>query len=195
MTEVKTQRLLLRPPEEADLPAIAGLLDDLAVSRMLARVPHPYRLDHAQGWFATINRQGAGSEQVFAVTRKGEAIGMIGFQRKLLEPTLGYWLGRPHWGRGLMSEAVRAAVHWFFSESDEAALFAGAFRDNPASLRIQEKLGFEVIGSAPLDCMALGKARTEVKTRLDRENFAGLAVGNSGARLSTPLTAEPKQAT
>ncbi|HMB46867.1 MAG TPA: GNAT family N-acetyltransferase [Afifellaceae bacterium] len=195
MTEVTTQRLLLRPPDEADLPAIAGLLDDVAVSRMLARVPHPYRLDHAQGWFATINRQGAGGERVFAVTANGKAIGMIGFQRKRREPTLGYWLGRPYWGRGLMSEAVQAAVHWFFSESDEAALYSGAFRDNPASLRIQEKLGFEVIGSAPLDCMALGRARTEFKTRLDRETFAGLVAENSGARWSPPLTAEPKQAT
>ena len=195
MTTITTGRLLLRPPARQDLPAIAGLLDDPAVSTMLARVPHPYTMEHAEGWFATINGPDGGRERVFAIVLNGHAVGMVGFQDKAGEPTLGYWLGRPFWGRGLMSEAVRAAVAWYFGETGETELFAGAFDDNPGSLRIQEKLGFDVTGSALLECLATGEARREIRTRLRREAFARLQAEKSSFANGPPLTGARKRAT
>ena len=70
-----------------------------------------------------------------------------------------------------MSEAARAAVDWFFSEHDEAVLHAGVFEDNPASLRVQKKPGFEVIGAGLEPCLATGEPRRELKTMLRRETF------------------------
>ena len=55
---------------------------------------------------------------------------------------LGYWLGEPFWGAGLMSEAARAFVAHFFAMKPDDVLYSGAFSENAASLRIQEKLGF-----------------------------------------------------
>ena len=142
-----------------------------------------------------MNGPGAGSERVFAIVLDGQAVGMVGFQDKAGEPTLGYWLGRPFWGRGLMSEAAGGAVDWYFGAYGSAALFSGAFEDNPASLRIQEKLGFEVTGSAPLDCAATGEARPEVKTRLTRETFVRLQAEKSHGSNGLPLTGGRKRAT
>jgi RimJ/RimL family protein N-acetyltransferase len=193
MTTIKTERLLLRPPEPADLPVITGLLDDLPVSRMLARVPHPYRLEHAEGWFARVNNGPNASERVFAVCLDGRPVGMVGFQDRDGEPTLGYWLGRPYWGRGLMSEAVQAAVGWFFENRQEAMLYSGAFEENVASLRIQEKTGFEITGSAQLECVATGEWRPEIRTRLSRDAFRSARAGNPSAA-AQPLTAGTKQA-
>jgi len=195
MTTIATGHLLLSAPAEQDLASIASLLADIDVSRMLARVPHPYTLEHAEGWFAKINVPGAGGERVFAIALDGQPVGMVGFQDKGGEPILGYWLGRPFWGRGLMSEAARAAVEWYFDEYDDAALFSGAFEDNPASLRIQQKLGFEVTGSALLDCLATGEPRPEVRTWLARETFARLQAENSPASNGLPLTGARKRAT
>ncbi len=175
MSEITTERLVLRAPVERDLPAIADLLSDIAVSRMLARVPHPYRLDDARRWYEAIRRPGAEDWRIFVIGFEGRAVGSIGFRNRAGEQTIGYWLGRPYWGRGLMSETARAAIEWFFSANDDAALYSGVFEDNPASLRIQEKLGFEVIGNGLEDCVATGEPRRELKTRLWRGKFlAGL---------------------
>jgi RimJ/RimL family protein N-acetyltransferase len=193
MTRIETERLLLRLPEKGDLPAIVALLNDFQVSRMLARVPYPYRTKHAEGWFARVNRQGG--ERVFAICLEGQVIGMIGFQNKTDRPILGYWLGRPYWGRGLMTEAVSATVAWFFARHDTPFVYSGAFEDNPASLRIQQKVGFEVTGSRPLDCAATGVARRETRTRLSREAFAGCFQAQTMGGPARPLTALRKQAT
>jgi len=191
MITIETERLLLRPPEKSDLPAIVTLLNDFQVSRMLARVPYPYRMDHAAGWFSRVNRRGG--ERVFAICLDGQAIGMVGFQDKAGEPTLGYWLGRPYWDKGLMSEAAKAAIAWYFERHDAPALFSGAFEDNPASLGVQRKMGFQVTGSRLLDCVAVGAARTEIRTRLSREAFAGRVEAQAGA-IDGRLTAGRKQA-
>jgi RimJ/RimL family protein N-acetyltransferase len=188
MTRIETERLLLRPPEKSDLPNIVTLLNDFQVSRMLARVPYPYRMNHALGWFSRVNRNGG--ERVFAVCLDGQAIGMVGFQHKAGRPTLGYWLGRPYWGRGLMSEAVRAVIAWYFERHDAPVLFSGAFEDNPASLGVQRKMGFQVTGSRSLDCAATGAARPEIQTRLSREAFTGCLQAQADGR----LTAARKQA-
>lgn len=194
MMEISTERLVLRPPEERDLAGIAELLDDLAVSAMLARVPHPYRLDHAKAWFALVQR-GDGEGPVFAISTGGDAIGMIGFRDQNGEQTLGYWLGRPHWGLGLMTEAARAAIGWFFGNNDEDEIFAGAFTDNPASLRVQRKLGFEPIGESQLECLATGQARLETKTRLSRETFLRVAAPGREKTPDDPLTQRLRRAT
>lgn len=196
MTRIETERLLLRPPEKADLPAIVALLNDFQVSRMLARVPYPYRMDHANGWFSRVNKRGG--ERVFAICLDGQAIGMVGFQDKAGEPTLGYWLGRPYWGRGLMSEAVTAAIAWYFECHEAPVLFSGAFEDNPASLGVQRKMGFQVTGSRSLGCAATGAARPEIRTRLSREAFAACLQARAAAaadrRLTGLLTTGRKQA-
>jgi RimJ/RimL family protein N-acetyltransferase len=171
MAELRTENLILRPPAKRDLQPMTDMLDDIAVSRMLARVPHPYRLEDARAWFAMVER-GDQDEPAFTINLDGSIAGMIGFKNEPDERSLGFWLGRQFWGRGLMSEAAQAAIAWFFSRYDCDALHAGAFEDNPASLRVQEKLGFEVIGSAPLHCVATGRPRREIKTRLRRETFA-----------------------
>ena len=173
MTKIATDRLLLRDPAERDLPVFAELAGDIAVSGMLSRVPHPYTIDDARAWFRRINEPGSEDWQIFAVALGDNAVGMIGFRNRAGEPSIGYWLGKPYWGRGYMSEACAAAVGWFFDKHDADALYSAAFEDNPASLRIQEKLGFAVTGSAMEECLATGKARLELKTRLDRDVFCG----------------------
>lgn len=55
---------------------------------------------------------------------------------------LGYWLGEPYWGRGLMTEAVKAAVEYGFTELRLKRIFAGVFETNPASAKVLEKAGF-----------------------------------------------------
>jgi RimJ/RimL family protein N-acetyltransferase len=85
-----------------------------------------------------------GEEHVFAIEARGQGlIGVIGAHKKKGAFEIGYWLGRPFWGRGLASEAVCA----FTQEARSLGpLEAAHFVDNPASGRVLEKAGFAYTG-------------------------------------------------
>lgn len=55
---------------------------------------------------------------------------------------VGYWLGEPFWGRGIMTDAVAAVVPVAFERFAIVRLQAGVFADNLASMRVLEKCGF-----------------------------------------------------
>ena len=59
---------------------------------------------------------------------------------------LGYYLGRPYWGQGLMTSAVQQAVDYVFQHSDILKIFAEPFARNQASCRVLEKAGFSLEG-------------------------------------------------
>lgn len=58
------------------------------------------------------------------------------------ECELGYWLGKPFWGRGYMPEAAAALIDRGFEELGMKAIWCGYFDGNEKSKRVQEKLGF-----------------------------------------------------
>lgn len=55
---------------------------------------------------------------------------------------IGYWLGEPFWGRGIMTDAIAAIVPVAFERFDIVRIQAGVFANNPASMRVLEKCGF-----------------------------------------------------
>ncbi|WP_164076774.1 GNAT family N-acetyltransferase, partial [Stenotrophomonas maltophilia] len=65
-------------------------------------------------------------------------IGVISFTGTVAVAEIGWWLGRPYWGRGFATEAAGALVRAAFRESRLRRLTAGAFFDNPASLHVQD---------------------------------------------------------
>jgi ribosomal-protein-alanine N-acetyltransferase len=79
-----------------------------------------------------------------------EAIGCIGLQigrdvhRKTAE--LGFWLGEPFWGRGIMTEAVAELTRWAFGAFELERIYAEPFATNRASARVLEKAGFACEG-------------------------------------------------
>jgi ribosomal-protein-alanine N-acetyltransferase len=83
----------------------------------------------------------------FAIEVGGKAAGSIGFTPgddvHRVSAEIGYWLGRPFWGRGIGTAAVSAACTWAFEHYDWHRLFAGVFAPNVASMRVLEKAGFQ----------------------------------------------------
>ena len=79
-------------------------------------------------------------------------------------PEVGYWLGRPFWGRGYASEALKAAMTWARADWGKNALWAGHFADNPASGGVLIKAGFLYTGDVETrHCVARGE---DVATRM-----------------------------
>ena len=139
----------LRDWRGEDAPALARYADSRKIwSNLRDAFPHPYRLEHARDF---IQRVGAASPRtVFAMATAEEAIGSIGLMpgRDVHRFTaeLGYWLAEPFWGRGIVTQAVRAMVQYAFGELGLHRVHAEPYATNPASARVLEKAGFRLEG-------------------------------------------------
>jgi RimJ/RimL family protein N-acetyltransferase len=160
---LETERLRLRRPRAADAARLAQLANDAEVARMTTRMPFPYALEDAKSFLARC--EAAPQERVFAIEHGDEGlVGMIGFHGEgPLGPEVGYWLGRPYWGRGLATEAAGAALAWAKRDWGRRCVFSGHFADNPASAGVLIKAGFLYTGEVerraslarggePVDC-------------------------------------------
>ncbi|MDE3115138.1 MAG: GNAT family N-acetyltransferase [Pseudomonadota bacterium] len=172
---LETERLLLRPPEDADIAAMTALANDYGVAKNLSRLPHPYTEDDAQSFVTrSALMRAQGTEFPFAIVCKenGLYLGGCGLHLKdngLFE--LGYWLGRCHWGQGYATEAARKVAGFAFHGLKAVRVTAGYFHDNPASGRVLEKLGFRPDGAVNRDCLARGHTVYCLDMLLERENF------------------------
>ena len=167
-----TERLVLRRPAARDADAIVATVGDAEVARRLSRVPHPYRPADAAFFLDEI----VPFEWTWAITQRGAItakdsdtlIGSVGLTPGETADTaeLGYWLARPCWGRGLVTEAARVVVGFGFNTLRLPAITSGYFANNPASGRVLEKLGFVETGRAMRPCLAQGREVPSVEMRL-----------------------------
>lgn len=169
---LRTPRFILRPPQLGDAEPIARYLNDFAVSGNLARVPFPYHLSDARAWLRTRLPNLPVEDTSFSIDLPGSGlVGHVGFHRGPDGPIIGYWLGQPFWGRGIMTEAVAACLDWFFSASTAPVLYSGVFHFNTASIAIQDRLGFTQTGRSTLLCLARGAEVEHIDTELTRQRF------------------------
>ena len=166
---LQTQRLLLRPAQVGDAEPIARYLNDFDVAGNLARVPFPYHLGDAKAWLRTRRPNLPIEDTNFSIEFPGHGlVGHVGFHLGGQGPIIGYWLGKPFWGQGIMTEAVAACLGWFFDASPAPVIYSGVFHFNVASLAIQTKLGFTEIGRSTLLCLARGAEVEHIDTQLTR---------------------------
>ncbi|MFQ5984499.1 MAG: GNAT family N-acetyltransferase [Alphaproteobacteria bacterium] len=176
-----TKRLIVRrlfPEDAADVQRLAG---DWEVARTLARVPHPYEDGMAERWIESVsNGFETGESYVFAIERRRDArfLGIISLERgDGGEYMLGYWLGRPYWRHGYMSEAAMRVLRFGFEECDMTRIVATAQPTNLASIAVLTKLGMIVQGRAIKDLPARGERLQVVLFACDREIDATNACG------------------
>lgn len=145
---IGTERLVLRGPVAADATRIAGMANDPGVAGMTTTMPHPYSLADAEAHLARVARMDPRAGAEFAIEHRTLGlIGMLGFREdEPLRPQLGYWLGRPFWGHGYATEAVRAALDWARGDWRRGAVWAGHFAENQASGAVLVKAGFLYTG-------------------------------------------------
>ncbi len=171
MQVLLTSRLTLRPPALPDAEDIALWLNNRSVARMLGPVPHPYWPADAEDWIAGL--AGRPDDMVYTIHRE-RLIGVVSVDNINVEPRLGYWLGEPWHGHGYMSEAAQALIAHAFATRDIGAITSSAFADNPASLRVQQKLGFVVTGARQIWCESRQAQVPAWTTRLTASAFARL---------------------
>ena len=118
------------------------------------RLPDPYPEDGAERWIAYARPRHQRSEEfTFAVEHDGEVVGACGLivSEDGREAELGYWIGRPYWGRGLATDAARAAVAFAFDRTDVDRVVALPLAANAPSRRVLEKAGFRFVDLRPAE--------------------------------------------
>lgn len=168
-----TRRLTLRPPLEVDAESITSALQNPNVARMLSSLPHPYTMKNAYDWIA--QQQARPDEPCFAIYRQ-KFLGVVSVSRKEDDvPDLGYWLDEHAWGEGYISEAARAVVSHAFRKHGFDMIRSGAFEDNPASLKVLDKLGFEASGEVETCLNPVRQCEIAcTRVTLTRERFESL---------------------
>jgi len=146
---IETPRLLLRQPVRADAERLATLANERMVAENLATLPHPYGIDDALSFID--NTEVGPRRWDLGVYEKGPSsanfVGMVSLgQRDGERFVLGYWIGLPHWGSGLATEAAQALVDYAFTALGAEAVASSARVTNGASRRVLEKCGFQYAG-------------------------------------------------
>jgi len=148
---LKTKRLLLRPLNEQDAPALFGIFSDARVARYLARGPWS-SISLAQERIARdIDAMGSGKYLCLGVVR-GDDDKLIGecslfnWSQQSRRAELGYALGHDAWGHGYINEALQALLEHGFSQQDLNRVEADIDPRNVASAKTLERLGFQKEG-------------------------------------------------
>ena len=137
---------MVRDWRPSDKTSLVEHANNRNVWRNLAhRFPHPYTQADAEGWFSMLARMPRPTH--WAIELDGAAVGGVGidlgegiFGRSA---KIGYWLGEPFWGRGIMTSVVRATAEFALEQFDLVRLESPVFEWNPASMRVLEKCGFQ----------------------------------------------------
>jgi len=144
---LETERLTLRRWTENDAEWLYEYAKDPAIGPIAGWPPH----NSAEESLHIIRTVFAGRE-CFAICEKGSnrAIGAIELKlnghtdmtERDDECELGYWLGKPFWGKGYMTEAVAEILRHGFEDLGMTTIWCGYYDGNERSRRVQEKAGF-----------------------------------------------------
>ncbi|KAE8149082.1 hypothetical protein BDV25DRAFT_130644 [Aspergillus avenaceus] len=145
---LRLNTILIRPLYSGDTPSLTREANNLKISRwMRNQFPSPYTLADAQIWLTVA------SPTDFAICRADDnvLIGGIGLKPRediyYRSMEIGYWLGEGHWGKGIVTEALKAVTAWAFERHPSVLrIDAEVFQGNEGSRRVLEKAGYEFEG-------------------------------------------------
>jgi len=142
-SQITTPRLLLRPFQSDDVEDALAYRDDVEFAQFLPHIPQPFTRSHAEAFVATNMSEPWDRSPTFAVVLEGRVIGTVNFEVDATTRTamIGYAIGRAWWGRGIATEAARAAVAWAIDAFGLVRVWASTDVGNIRSQRVLEKLG------------------------------------------------------
>lgn len=174
---IETERLILRPWRETDAEALYKYASDPDIGPIAGWPPHTSVENSLE-----IIRTVFAAPETYAVVLKatGEPIGSCGImfsdglhsaEMAHGEAEIGYWIGKPYWGQGLIPEAVRALLARSFTELNLDSVWCGHYDGNTKSKRVIEKCSFKFHHTNKGIVSPLGDTRTEHFYLMTRENF------------------------
>ena len=180
---LQTERLIMRPWRESDAEALYEYASDPRIGPAAGWPPHESVEESRR-----IIREVLACAETYALVLKGQErpIGCIslvigekgGHNMGPKGAEIGYWVGVPFWGQGLVPEAVTKLLHRSFDELGLETIWCGYYDGNEKSRRVQEKCGFSYhhtkLGTF---CPLVNETRTEHLSCITKEQWQGLTAG------------------
>ena len=143
--------ILLRPLTPDDAPRLAELANNFNIWKFIRdHLPHPYHLSDAERFIQHYSPNSTNPLRRAIHLDGAGFCGMIGLHPgsdvNRFTAEIGYWIGEPYWGRGIASAAVGQMVDLGFTKLDIERIYAGVYSNNPASMRVLERNGFQFEG-------------------------------------------------
>ena len=170
-----TRCCVVRELRESDAQSLAHHANNRKVWLNLRdRFPFPYTVDDARQFIAMDRSKSAPA--LFGIEVEGQVAGGIGLELhqdvERLSSELGYWLGEAFWGRGIITEAVRATTAYGFNKLGLKRIYAMPFATNRASARVLEKAGYLLEGVLRRAVIKDGKILDQLLYAMTDEDFA-----------------------
>lgn len=151
-SELRTERLILRSWRESDFRSFAALNADPEVMEHFPATLTVGESDRLAAHFASgVRERGWG---IWAVERQdtAEFAGYVGIQPVTFDAwftpavEIGWRLAKPQWGRGIATEAGRAALQYAFGPLGLDKVVAFTVPANTRSLAVMKRLGMTFVG-------------------------------------------------
>lgn len=134
--ELRDGQIVIGSWAEDDAPAVYAACQDREIQRWIPEIPRPYTLEHA--------REFVNATDGFAIRENGELVGSISLRVTAHNTAgIGYWCAPQARGRGIMTRALRRVCRYALDELAVDRIELTADRDNVASQRVAEKVGFQ----------------------------------------------------
>lgn len=160
---LQTKRVILRPWAEKDAESLYKYASNPDVGTPAGWPPHT-SVENSLEIIKTV----FSAPETYAICLKGddEPIGSIGFHRNDMaeqddEYELGYWIGKPYWGQGIIPEASEELLRHAFVDLGMKRIWCCHYDGNIKSRRVMEKLGFKYHHTTEgIEVTLLGEIRT-----------------------------------
>ena len=177
--KLQTKRLILRSWQENDADSLYKYARNPNIGPIAGWQPHT-SIENSREIIKSV--LSAGETYAIVLKQTGEVIGSIGLmmprseinsaQMTESEGEIGFWIGEPFWGQGLIPEVVCELLRHAFKDLQLTAVWCGYYDGNEKSKRVQEKCGFayhhtEYNKFVPL----MNDFRTEHFTKILYENW------------------------
>ena len=155
----------LRLMRENDFDGFHEMMSDFDIVKMSMSWPFPPDPEFTRQRMQT---EEVKSGQALAIEHDGQFAGQI----SISGGELGYMLAKPFWGKGLATWAVREMLARAFADPKTEVITAGTWGDNPASMAVLHKCGFQKTGEAALFCKPRGMVVNGPDFELSRAAWA-----------------------
>lgn len=146
--EIIRERYTLREWRPTDKKSLAYNINNKHIwNNLRDALPNPYTEQDAENFIEKV-REKTGIYD-FAIQVGKEAVGGISCTPQndieRFNAEIGYWIGEKYWNKGIMSLALKDAVHYIFQNTSLIRLYAKVFESNYPSMKVLENVGFEKI--------------------------------------------------
>ena len=173
---LETERTYLRFIKLEDAERVRDLCNTEKIFNTTLFVQIPYTIEHAKAFIEKVHKRVTEKDDIvlgIILKETNEFIGVVDLMRntKHNNGEIGYWLGFDYWGKGIMTEVVKAFTEYCLKELKLHRLVIKVFTFNPASAKVAIKSGYEYEGCNKEVVLKDGKYYdTETYALINKEN-------------------------